>query len=125
MHPLYQVQSETSWRNLGFYRITKPGVIDGKEVLAEVQVQACLVENFKPLLLFGNSFLYSNQAVIDFRNLTITLGSRENLVAPVRIRTAIDEVSEGVSKTWHAGIQGILKPLFSLVLKAQGYIGQI
>jgi hypothetical protein len=68
-------------------------------VLAEVQVQAWLVENFKPLLLFGNSFLYPNQAVIDFRNLTITLGSCENLVARIRIRTTIDEVSEGVSKT--------------------------
>jgi hypothetical protein len=74
------------------------GVIDGKEALAEVQVKAWLVENFKPLLLFGNSFLYPNQAVIDFRNLTITLGSCKNLVAPIRIRKTIDEFSEGVAK---------------------------
>jgi hypothetical protein len=74
------------------------GVIDGKEALAEVQVKAWLVENFKPLLLFGNSFLYPNQAVIDFRNLTITLGSCKTLVAPIRIRTTIDEFSEGVAK---------------------------
>jgi hypothetical protein len=89
---------EMMLHGLATFNMYVPGVIDGKEVLAEVQVKAWLIENFKPLLLFGNSFLYPNQAVIDFRNLIITLGSCENLVARIRIRTKVNEFTEGVSK---------------------------
>jgi hypothetical protein len=66
---------EMMLHGLATFNMYVPEVIDGKEVLAEVQVKAWLVEKFKPLLLFGNPFLYPNQAVIDFHNLTITLGS--------------------------------------------------
>jgi hypothetical protein len=39
---------------LATFNMYVPGVIDSMGVLAEVQVKAWLVENFKPSLLFGN-----------------------------------------------------------------------
>jgi hypothetical protein len=103
---------EMTLHGLATFNMYVPGVIDSKEVLAEVQVKAWLVENFKPLLLFGNSFLYPNRAVIDFCNLTITLGSCENMVAPIRIRTTIEEFSEGVSKYDTLAYKESWKPSF-------------